>query len=243
MKKLAIISIFFLVLNCTTKKEKKVIVPHPVSSSKKTQQDSISSHKKEVVPSIEKQSIVDTTTYDFEYIKSQSQSLSSKVKVFHRTSRDEKHIPKSFLTKFLSNRKITGGFSKKLPTDYPNSFVFESYKEFSDYNLFTFTYSDEFCCTTLYAATIKKDTLSIINLIAIAYSGGDGGWEGEQYGEWQNDSILKIVSTSDFDNDLLEETNNSEIDTIWSTIKLNKKGLFTQIKNDSVKYVGSKKIN
>ena len=72
--------------------------------------------------------------------------------------------------------------------------------------------------------------------------GGDGGWYGEQYGFWKNDSILKITEVSNYDEDLIEENNNTKIDTTWSKIKFDKNGVISKVEIDSISYLGNQKI-
>lgn len=251
MNKIIIISLALLITGCNSTKKKeikdskntsveKTVISTPKKDSTKIfQKDTIS--KKQ----IEKR---DPVKYDYDYIKSQTQYLYTEIKTFYRTDREGEHIPVSFLKKYLFNKKISIGFPESIPSDYPNAFVFKHFKKLPKFNLFTFAYSDESCCTTLYGVTSNKDSINVIDVGVLSYTGGDGGWSGEKYGNWLNDSIFKAKTISNFmdeiggESDEMEEDNNNiEIDTIWSTIKINHKGFFSEIKNDSVKYMGTKK--
>ena len=180
--------------------------------------------------------------YDYNYIKSQTVDLSTKLETQYREDRKGKHIPGKFLYNFLYSKNISIGFPGAIPIDEENTFVFKHSKEFKNYNLFTFTYSDETCCTTLYGVTTVKDSINVIDVGVLSYTGGDGGWSGEKYGKWLNDSIFKSETVSNYLEELGEEDNNYiETDTIWTTIKINQKGFFSEVKKDSVKYIGTKK--
>lgn len=181
--------------------------------------------------------------FNFEYIKSRTSELSKEISVSYNISNKNKNfIPKDFLIKYISPKKVDIGFPESLPADYPESYSFRASKEYKDFNLFTFSYDDESCCTTLYAATIKKDTLDIINIGVIAYSGGDAGWVGEKYGEWINDYSISNIEPSEYDEPAPEEPIETEIDTIWSEIQISKKGILKYIEHHKVKYIGNKQV-
>ncbi len=181
--------------------------------------------------------------FNFEYIKSKTTDLDKEISVsYNNSNKNKKFIPKDFLINFISPKKIDIGFPESLPSDYPESYSFQASKEYLDFNLFTFSYDDESCCTTLYAATSKKDTLEIINIGVIAYSGGDGGWVGEKYGEWINNYSISSTEVSEYDEPDSEEPTEIETDTIWSEIQISKKGIFKYIEHRKVKYVGNKRI-
>lgn len=182
------------------------------------------------------------TVFSIDYIKFQTSELPKKINVSYNTSSGNKNsIPKVFLSKYIEPHKIDIGFPEYLPADYPESYSFKSFKEYPNFNLFTFTYDDESCCTTLYAATTKKDTIDIISIGVIGYKGGDGGWLGEKYGEWYGDYGLSNIEVSNYE-DPLEEDKGIEVDTIWSEIKLSDKGVLNYIEHHKVKYLGDKQI-
>jgi hypothetical protein len=181
--------------------------------------------------------------FNFDYIKSKTKELSKEISIsYNLSNKNENFIPKDFLEKFISPKKVQIGFPESLPADYPESYSFRESKEHQDFNIFTFSYDDESCCTTLYAATTKKDTLDIINIGVIAYSGGDAGWVGEKYGEWTNDFLISNIEPSEYDEPAPEEPMETEIDTIWSEIKILKDGTMKYSETRNVKYLGKKKI-
>lgn len=190
---------------------------------------------------VEMDLLTDEIKFNIDYIKSKTSSLSIDISVEYEPDNKQDIIPKEFVFKYLTPHKINIGYPDHLPPDYPEAYAFKEFKEFPEFLLFTFTYDDESCCTTLYAVTTKKDTLEVVNIGVIGYTGGDGGWVGEKYGKWLNDTILKTIVVSDYDDDLVEN-NNSEIDTTWTVIKLDKNGYFEENEIDSVKYIGNRRI-
>ncbi|WP_336069867.1 hypothetical protein [Mesoflavibacter sp. CH_XMU1404-2] len=191
-----------------------------------------------------KKIINDTPTkirnFNIEYLRNNTINFSDYVQVADNEGRSQ--IPKEFLENYISNKKIVIGYPEFLTSYYPESYYFQNFKEYKNYILFTFTHFDESCCNNLYAVTSKKDSLNIINIGLIGYMGGDGGWYGEQYGFWKNDSILKITEVSNYDEDLIEENNNTKIDTTWSKIKFDKNGVISKVEIDSISYLGNQKI-
>lgn len=211
-------------------KEKDVFAEFDADSIAENEERSV------ILDSLEIESI-----FNSDYIKSKTSKLSSVISVDFESKNKQNFIPNEFVSQILTPHKIDIGYPENLHPDYPKAYSFKEFKEFSDFDLFTFTHDDESCCRTLYAATTKKDTLEIISIGVIGYTGGDGGWTGEQFGTWINDSILKTTIVSDYDEDLIDN-NNSEIDSIWTVIKLNQYGYLQEIRIDSVKYIGDKKI-
>lgn len=151
-----------------------------------------------------------------------------------------KTFSSDFLKNTIANKKIQIGFPQEFNPEYPESFYFYQGKQFRDFYLLTFLHTDETCCTTLYGATFLNATDSLINMAVLAYKGGDGGWYGNQIANWHSENILNIIEFSEYDEDLDEMTNNSEIDSIWNEIELNKKGVFKLNQIKKISYFGDK---
>lgn len=180
---------------------------------------------------------------DVNYIISKTSKFSRKINVKHNYTQTKRRnrISKSFLSKYITPHNIDFGFPDNLPSDYPESYCFQEFKEYPNFNLFTFTYDDESCCKTLYAATTRKDRIEIISIGVIGYEGGDGGWSGKKYGEWYSDYGLSSTEISNY-KDPLEDSNEIETDTIWSEVQLNNQGILNYIEHHKVKYIGNKQI-
>lgn len=205
-----------------------------IDTSKYTNQAKVQARK------IISDTITENRNFDIDYLKNNTVNFSEHVQVADSEGRSQ--IPKAFLENYISNKKIAIGYPEFLTSYYPESYYFQNFKEFENYILFTFTHFDESCCNNLYAVTSEKDSLNVINIGLIGYMGADGGWYGEQYGFWKNDSILKVTEVSNYDEDLIEENNNTKIDTTWSKIKVDKNGFISKKEIDSVNYLGNQKI-
>jgi len=252
MNKTIIILLLILVYSCKNENKENIksteFKTKEIKVNERLEQTEQTEFKKEEITEIkEKEENIDSLKvqeeFNFEYIKSRTTELSKEISVSYNISNKNKNfIPKDFLIKYISPKKVDIGFPESLPADYPESYSFRASKEYEDFNLFTFSYDDESCCTTLYAATTKKDTLDIINIGVIAYSGGDAGWVGEKYGKWINDYSISNVEPSEYDEPAPEEPTETEIDTIWSEIQISKKGILKYIEHHKVKYIGNKQV-
>ena len=154
------------------------------------------------------------------------------------------YLPPSFITKYITPKKIDFGFPNHLYAEenYNQAFTFDNVKEYDHFYMLTFYHDNESCCRTLYGATIKKDTMQIINIGVLEYEGGDGGWSGSKHGKWSTDSTFDCVTYSEYDEDFIDDTNSTEINTFWSIINRSKAGMMHEIITDSTKYIGDKKI-
>lgn len=177
--------------------------------------------------------------FNIDYIKSNTSELS----IITNKSFDEEnqggYIPEEFILKYITPHKIEVGYPEYLYPEYLQAYSFREFKELSQYSLFTFTYDDESCCRNLYMVTFKSDTLEIIDIATLGYTGGDGGWVGNKYGKWINDSTLNLIAASEYDE---ESSDKIEIDTTWSQINISPEGIIHETRIDSVKYIGGKKI-
>ena len=54
--------------------------------------------------------------------------------------------------------------------------------------------------------------------------------------------ILDLLEVSDYDDDLDETTNNSEIDSIWTRLRISESGKFSETVLKKVHYLGNEKI-
>lgn len=141
---------------------------------------------------------------------------------------DLTEIPISFLQKHLANWRFEDSSDPEFNLEFPSSYRFYEYEKRNRYQLLTFFYSDEFCCNTLYAASFSVDQDSLIGVIRLAYSGGDGGWSGNRSYQRMTDSTFKTFEVSSYDEDLDEQEKNNETDSIWTTIRMDQNGHFTE---------------
>lgn len=151
-----------------------------------------------------------------------------------------KRFSSEFFSGTFASKKINIGFPEEFNSIYPENYYFYQGKEFEEYYLMTFIHTDETCCKTLYGATFSNTTDSLINVAVFTYSGGDGGWYGEQSAIWNRENSLKTLEFSEYDDDLNQSTINSEIDSIWNMIEINKKGEFKLNEIKKVSYIGDK---
>ena len=233
MNRTIIILLLIIIYSCKTENKKNTKPPE-----NKTDTTYVKEDKVDTIDSLKSQA-----EFNIEYVKSKTNKLSDEIRVLYNpNSKIKKIIPKEFLTKFIKSHKIDIGYPKYLPDDYPQSYSFKEFKEYPEFNLFTFTYNDESCCTTLYAVTTKKDSLDIINIGVIGYTGGDGGWVGEKYGKWTNEYLISNIEPSEYDEPAPNKPVEKEIDTIWSEIKVLKNGTMEYSEIKKVKFLGTKKI-
>jgi len=181
--------------------------------------------------------------YDLNYLKSNTVIVDSKIDLRgFKNNNIDNYVPTDFVIKFLASRKIKGTYTKELYADHSKAFSFYQFAEYSKFNLLTFTYKDESCCIYLYGVSLEKgDDINVLDIGQITYSGADGGWIGEQYGEWNDGYSIDLVEISEYYEDFDERTNNTERDTLWSEFNIDKQGFFEYKKIDSVSYVGNKK--
>jgi len=236
MKKLLFLIPVVLFYSCKSE-PKKQLEPEVIKESKDLNLEKAEIETEKTI--IETDSIIELTEFNIEYLKSKTTPLSKIIDVNDIDTDQLNKIPNKFIQTFISNSKKAMNDSISLVPDYPGAYSFYQYKEYENFDLFTFTYDDESCCTHLYAGTTSKDSLSLINLSLMGYTGADGGWGGDMYGNWINEFSIGSTETSNYDNDLMEETNNSEIDTIFSETQLNDKGYFKYIEHHKVKYIGN----
>jgi hypothetical protein len=227
------LAILFLIINYSCKKDNNIKLTEITNDT--------------VFEEVTKSKSIDSlgiqTGFNIEYIKSKTSNLSDKIRVsYNPNNKNKNSIPKEFLTNFIKPHKIDIGYPEYLPDDYPQSYSFKEFKEYPEFDLFTFTHDDESCCTTLYAVTTKKGTLEVINIGVIGYTGGDGGWVGEKYGDWTNEYLIKSIEPSEYEEPAPEKPIEKEIDTIWSEIKILKSGKMEYSEIKKVKYLGTKKI-
>ncbi|TMM59313.1 hypothetical protein FEE95_07735 [Maribacter algarum] len=187
-------------------------------------------------------SILDSVEFDSNYIRSKTSPLSKTIDIEKINVALLEKLPKKFISEHLSPYKIEIGYPEHLTDDYPDEYVFLEFKVFENFNLYTFVHDNETCCRTLYAVTIGKENNNTINIGVIGYEGGDGGWVGKQYGSWTSEAIIETTTTSDYDEDLIESNNNTEVDTTWSFIKIDQNGYFEKTDSLAVKYIGDKKV-
>lgn len=76
----------------------------------------------------------------------------------------------------------------------------------------------------------------------MAFSGNENGWIGDKYGKWISEGVIDMLTISYYDDDFVEENNNSRIDTTWSIIQINKEGLLKENTYKRVKYLEGRKI-
>lgn len=243
--------VLLLIFNYSCKKEVKNTLELTNNNYSEKQKDTLNSENlnDSLVRENKNEKQIDSSAnnaeFNFDYVKSKTKKLSREIHVsYNPTKNSKKFIPREFLSKHISNHKIDIGFPDYLSAEYPESYSFEEFKEFKDFDLFTFTHDDESCCTTLYAATTKKDTLDIISISVIGYTGGDGGWNGAKYGTWIKQNLISNLEYS-FSQELFAEPNETpqtEIDTIWSEIKLLTNGKMEYRELKKVKYIDSTRV-
>ena len=178
--------------------------------------------------------------FNLDYIKVRTTEIKDSINPNFQTL--QTGIDINFISKYISPQKVKIGYPEYLPSDYGKSYSFEGFKEFEHFNLMTITHTNETCCNTLYLISLKKYSITVINIATIGFYGGDGGWHGQECGTWVNDSTIRTIVASEYDDDIDETTNNSEIDSTWFEYQISKDGLISQLKLDSVKYIGNQKI-
>jgi hypothetical protein len=236
MKKTLLLLIIILFHSCKSE-SKKPLETEKEENPTELNVDKI--EKKISKPITEIDSLVE---FDIDYIKSKTSNLSKQIDIEKIDVKKLEKIPGEFITKYITPHKIDIGYPEYLHKDYPEAYAFNEFKEYESFYLYTFTYDDESCCRTLYAVTAEKDSLKTINISVIGYDGGDGGWFGKKYGKWVDDFGIENTDVSNYEEESAEQNNETEIDTIWSKIQLNKKGIFKYIENSKVKYIGNKQV-
>lgn len=182
--------------------------------------------------------------FDIDYIKSKTKPLSSILYIDNLPNNKQSFIPSDFLSQYIFPHSISIGGFKYSMSEYTDAYAFKEYKEFENFDLFTFTFDHQENVRVLYGVTTKKDRLEVINTGLIGFDGEEyNGWLGEKSGMWLNDSIFKAIEISDYDDDFVEANNNSQIDTIWSLIHLNSQGYFSETITQKVKYLEGRKIS
>ena len=249
MIKKIIISILIIFISCKSE-DKDTNNSSEKNPLKKSETKKLTTTTKEKVIIIDKviesqDSLETQIEYNIDYVKTKTSKLSKDIEVvYNHTLENKNNIPKEILTKYISSHKIDFGFPEYLSPEYPESYSFKEFREYQKFNLFTFTHDNETCCTTLYAVTTKKDTLEIINMGVIGYTGGDGGWSGHKFGKWVDEHWISSIEPSIVDDPFAEpnEIVEKEIDTTWSEIKINDNGIMKYTETKKVKYIGAKKI-
>ncbi|MAN29343.1 MULTISPECIES: hypothetical protein [Mesonia] len=242
MTKKILIIILLVIYSCHSEKKKgrETFDNLDTKQVKKEFNNKVDSSISGIQNNLMKDTIQEKSFFNIEYIKNNTSKFKDKVKIEDDSAKTT--IPKKFLENYFSNKEIKIGYPKFLTSYYPESYFFQNFKEYENFILFTFSHFDESCCQNLYAVTSKKDSINVMNIGLISYMGADGGWIGEKYGEWENDSIIKTITYSEYDEDFIEDNNNTKIDTTWSVIKIDKNGIITEKIIDSVNYIGNKKI-
>jgi hypothetical protein len=174
--------------------------------------------------------------YNWEYIKSKSSQLAKSFDIENLDIYKLSEIPKEFLELFIEDKRIEFGFPETLPINYPTEFRFYQYKEYNNFYFFNFIHANEYCCKTVYGVSIDKTDLKVINIAVFGLTGGDGGWSENDTGNWENDSLFAITKAQFNDDDLSQNQNEYEIDTLFAEIRINEKGVFNWRNIDSVKY-------
>lgn len=180
--------------------------------------------------------------YNWDYIKSKSSSITKSFDIENLDIYKLSEIPKEFLELFIEGEKIKFGFPETLPINYPSEFRFYQYKEYNNFYFFNFIHANEYCCKTVYGVSMDKTDLKVINIAVFGLTGGDGGWSENDTGNWKNDSIFTINKAQFNDDDLSENQNKYEIDTLFAEIKINEKGIFNWKVIDSVEYQNGIKL-
>lgn len=179
--------------------------------------------------------------FDFAYVKSRAIPISVTA-VTSNVDTAGNPIEPAFVRKYLDKQKVSVGFPEVLDGSYPRFFWFKGYKSLPVFDVLTLVNTNEYCCQTLYAITLNKEPFSVIDIAVLAYTGGDGGWVGSKQGRWINDRELDLLEVSDYDDDLDETTNNSEIDSIWTRLRISESGKFSETVLKKVHYLGNEKI-
>lgn len=178
----------------------------------------------------------------FKDIKLRTSKLLSQTFVDNKLNNEDRFISKGFLSKYILRRKLSIGSYDCKVSIYSDAYAFKGYKEFKNFDMFTFIYDNESGTRVLYGVTTSKQKIEIISIGVLAFSGEDNGWIGDKYGRWKNDSILEVMEIVNYDDDFVEANNNSQVDTIWSIIKLNFKGVLSEEVTRKVKYLEGRKI-
>lgn len=144
-----------------------------------------------------------------------------------------KPIPEVFLEKYIFNLPVSNIPAFSIPKDIHGQFYFNEYWESPDLFVFSIVYADESCCHSVYAITVDKKNNRIISAGLLGLSGGDGGWVEDDYGQWINDSTLRVVKPESYSG---TDDGTTTIDTTWLEIGYTRAGLFRQSKLDSVHY-------
>jgi len=239
MKKNIFLFILILIQACKPEPKKQLEI-EVVEKPAETIVKEIELNRAETVTKIEP--ISNEMELDINYIKSKTSPLTEIIDIENINVKELEKIPKKFIENYLTPHKLNFGFPEYLPSDYPESYAFNEFKEFDKFYLFTFIHDNETCCRTLYAATTDKEKLKIISIGVIGYEGADGGWIGKKIGKWTRETIIETVESSSYNEDLEENNNNTEIDTTWSVIKTGQNGFLENTDSHTVKYIGNKKI-
>ncbi|NIJ46230.1 hypothetical protein FHR24_002714 [Wenyingzhuangia heitensis] len=181
--------------------------------------------------------------FSFDVIKYKTSELESEFYLDNQPPKKELWMSNEFLEKYIFPQPIAIGYFNYSPSKYTNAYAFKAYKEFLNFDLFTFIYNNDDGCRIVYGATTLKDTLQILSTGVIGFVGDDGaGWIGEKKGKWVTPFIFNAIEISNYDDDFVATTNNSQIDTIWSTIHINSKGIFKETVTKEVHYRDGRKI-
>lgn len=94
--------------------------------------------------------------------------------------------------------------------------------------VFTFIFSNEYCCQILYAASYDTLENRIIDIHEIALSGGDGMWYQFDEGDWINPTELKMVKKKVVEEYEPEDDSYTDLTTTrWVTTRIHSDGTFT----------------
>lgn len=178
----------------------------------------------------------DSSFYDLDYVKAHTRPFTDSIDVGQIDRNSLHKIPKVFLEKYISPIKVTNGYEDYLPSDFPELYEFYQFKEFNDFTIFTILYTNEFCCTMMYALTTSKDSLNVGSISTIAFTGGDGGWYGWRKGTWIDETTARLIDVSNYDENPEDAEELTEIDSLWIELKINHQGHLTEQILDSVSY-------
>lgn len=176
------------------------------------------------------------TADDIEFIENRSLPISDEFEIGFVSAEDT--IDTDVLTKFLPAKVYNQNGIDSLLLQYAWAYKFYQFKEYKKFYLFIFSYEDESCCIYNYGCIINKDKLEVSQIALLGYVGGDGGWEGETKGKWIDDHLLSTTTSSYYDQDFNDSTNNAEIDSNWLHIHLLKSGSIKYQTVKSVSYIG-----
>lgn len=135
-------------------------------------------------------------------------------------------IDTNFLKQFIFGVRPQNNQDFKFPDyTFPCYYWGERYQR-DTMLIFTFVFTNEFCCRTIYAITSPSARFEIIDIEEVAVMGGDGGWYEYDYGEWTTDHQMAIVKAEVTENYLEDDEYEEIVDTTWVSISIGPNGFF-----------------